>query len=453
MNFCPKCNSMVSESAKFCGECGAPLDQEKECPRCNKFFPIGQKFCDMCGYNFTIGQSDEDFESKDIDEYDDVNLDEDNEQEVLLVDAGGSTPYLTISDAIDDCSPNSLIVVKSGNYYENLVIEDEVTIVGENGPDGCPVIHWNPVLTNQSCITVKAEATLQNLKVECPSILEIKHKDVAAIHALSSVKLSQVEISNCALNGIVIEGDENDSIIKECTIRDCKGVGIVVKKEAEASIVNCELSQINKEAIEINYSEATIAFCKIHNNSDNALFLHNDSHTTIVKTDISECGVETGYPAVVIKDCDTYASFDECTFHDVFVDRTIDIYHGAEASLTNCVFTNCTNGVLVEPDSILNMKKCKLDDVLYAITILNTYGCEIESCEISECGTCERPAIFVKSSGPTIRNCKIHDITGDAITFIGECYAEVDSCRFWNIAGEPIQKDEDSDTTIKNCHF
>jgi len=44
---CPRCQSPNPESARFCEECGVPL--ELRCPSCGETVGVGKKFCRSCG--------------------------------------------------------------------------------------------------------------------------------------------------------------------------------------------------------------------------------------------------------------------------------------------------------------------------------------------------------------------------------------------------------------------
>jgi len=44
---CPKCEAQISESNKFCPNCGQNL--KPKCPKCNIDVPMGTKFCPECG--------------------------------------------------------------------------------------------------------------------------------------------------------------------------------------------------------------------------------------------------------------------------------------------------------------------------------------------------------------------------------------------------------------------
>ena len=46
---CPKCGTMNAATMKFCGSCGAPMEEGSNCSKCNTFVPKGTKFCPNCG--------------------------------------------------------------------------------------------------------------------------------------------------------------------------------------------------------------------------------------------------------------------------------------------------------------------------------------------------------------------------------------------------------------------
>jgi len=54
---CPKCNSKIPATSKFCPECGTtltpPLAASITCPKCGKSIPAHSKFCPECGQQIT----------------------------------------------------------------------------------------------------------------------------------------------------------------------------------------------------------------------------------------------------------------------------------------------------------------------------------------------------------------------------------------------------------------
>ena len=54
-NICPKCNAVVPEGMKFCGNCGSPVEQPKTvCPSCGAEVAPGMKFCGICGASLAV---------------------------------------------------------------------------------------------------------------------------------------------------------------------------------------------------------------------------------------------------------------------------------------------------------------------------------------------------------------------------------------------------------------
>lgn len=57
--YCGKCGNLISEGAKFCGRCGAPVPQKqtpkKICPNCGAEFESAMVFCEHCGTKLTAG--------------------------------------------------------------------------------------------------------------------------------------------------------------------------------------------------------------------------------------------------------------------------------------------------------------------------------------------------------------------------------------------------------------
>ena len=49
---CPKCRSENPDDAKFCIECGSPI--EFRCPKCGSTTPVKGKFCKECGQDLSI---------------------------------------------------------------------------------------------------------------------------------------------------------------------------------------------------------------------------------------------------------------------------------------------------------------------------------------------------------------------------------------------------------------
>lgn len=45
---CPNCKHEVEENARFCGECGTPIQQNRFCPECGTALKPGESICEKC---------------------------------------------------------------------------------------------------------------------------------------------------------------------------------------------------------------------------------------------------------------------------------------------------------------------------------------------------------------------------------------------------------------------
>src|SRR6201992_1036066 len=52
---CAACGHRNSAGARFCGECGAPVEVSARCPSCSVANPVGQNFCGSCGADLRAG--------------------------------------------------------------------------------------------------------------------------------------------------------------------------------------------------------------------------------------------------------------------------------------------------------------------------------------------------------------------------------------------------------------
>lgn len=64
---CNNCGAMVSDTAKFCQECGSKIEKKQICSNCGAELLEGAKFCVECGMKVTMQESTNDMESLAID--------------------------------------------------------------------------------------------------------------------------------------------------------------------------------------------------------------------------------------------------------------------------------------------------------------------------------------------------------------------------------------------------
>ena len=54
------------------------------------------------------------------------------EPDTIIVDINGTGEYISIQEAINNSDPEDTVMVKAGTYYESLVINKKITLLGED---------------------------------------------------------------------------------------------------------------------------------------------------------------------------------------------------------------------------------------------------------------------------------------------------------------------------------
>ena len=180
---------------------------------------------------------------------------------------GGSGPgnYSTIQEAIDDASDGDTVFVydDSSPYYENVVIDKSVNLIGENKQttiiDGC------------------------------------KNGDVVKIIA-NQVDINGFTVRNGGLYdaGIFVY-DSHDTSLSDCIISSNNGHGIEVDRTKHASVSNCLISSNKHFGVLIytadgnrqNSNNNIVSNCIISNN-DEGVFIDDAIDNTIMNNDIRE---------------------------------------------------------------------------------------------------------------------------------------------------------------------
>lgn len=87
-----------------------------------------------------------------------------NSGDIITVDDDGDEDYTHIQEAIDAAEPGTIILVYSGTYIENIIMNKQLILIGiEENEEGIPVI--NPV-DSSSTVTITADrCTLNGFKV------------------------------------------------------------------------------------------------------------------------------------------------------------------------------------------------------------------------------------------------------------------------------------------------
>jgi len=152
--------------------------------------------------------------------------------------------YSSIQDAIDDADVGDTIYVWDGTYYENIVIDKTISLVGRD--------------RNNTIIDGSGTGDGIYISADWVSIknLTVKH----CWNGIVFISSSDSTVDNCVILdnsgiGLYFWLCSNNSI-QNCTIRDNNNCGIYIYYSSNFKVANCNLS--NQYCMEIYYSSGNI---------------------------------------------------------------------------------------------------------------------------------------------------------------------------------------------------
>ena len=282
-------------------------------------------------------------------------------------------PYKTINDAVLNCTEGDTIFVFNGTYFENIIIDKRISIIGE----GNVIIDG---MYDDFCINIiDSGVVLKDLiiknsggfKDNCSLLIESDHNLIIDLEIYRS------------RTGLLIE-EGNDNQIKNSTFYS-NGEGIKIESSSNIQIIDCvfyhnsfatEAHHSNNVEITNSYyhtngigillnksSNINISKSAVYNNNDNQGGLLMNFCENVV---IYNCNFEHNGFGIIINDC-----------NDIFIMYSDFILHNHEAfwiktksdniNIENCeIFDNIRFGILVY-NGKLNLKNNNLYNNLFGL--------------------------------------------------------------------------------------
>jgi parallel beta-helix repeat protein len=362
--------------------------------------------------------------------------------------------YKTISEAIKNASPNAQIQVAPGVYYENIVIDKTLQIIGiGKGVDTVILSADSPCLIMQTEV-----ATMSNLTLRAQVKLQEGKRFVAVDIPQGQLVLEGCSVTSSAGSGIDIHGSTANPIIRRCQIQDSKEYGISIRENAQGIIENCNITdnkwagiyvseesnpaiqhcQIYKSKegggllVEQN-GRGLVEYCNFFGNAKAAIEIRQNSNPTI-----RCCQIHDGIIGIIVhdngqgtvEDCDIFrisVSEDErteafagidisgnsnpviqnCQIHDG--KSGINIYKNGQGVIKDCsLFNNNFPGIQINEGGNPVIQKCKIYDGKSAGILIDSGG----QGTIEDCIICDNDlsGIEIRQGGnPSIRHCQIHN--------------------------------------------
>jgi parallel beta-helix repeat protein len=195
------------------------------------------------------------------------------------VDDDGGADFTGIQDAINNAKDGDTIIVHSGVYYENVVVDKLVTLRGI----GHPVVDASG---SDSAITLTADGiTLVGFTATNSGSFEI----AAGIMVTSNDNtITGNNVSNNNYGGIFLWDSSNNNTITGNNVSNNSKDGIWLWNSSNNNITGNKVSNNNNDGICLwDSSNNTITGNKVSNNNGCGIFLDDSSNNTITGNNVS----------------------------------------------------------------------------------------------------------------------------------------------------------------------
>lgn len=200
----------------------------------------------------------------------------------------------SIQEKIDTSHDGDTITVNSGTYHEELVINKNITLIGESKDKASM-----PVISSLDGIGV----------IVCDSTPVLKN----------------FVISNCNSVNVQVTGKNTHAVFEYCKIHSSKITGVAVLEKGNASFVDCDIHDNGRtedfdehngcaEVVIIEGASAQFKNCRVHDTRSDYLF----GISTSGKGFFSGCNFYNGEEGFSISN-NAIATFENCRMHDVRV--------------------------------------------------------------------------------------------------------------------------------------
>jgi parallel beta-helix repeat protein len=247
---------------------------------------------------------------------------ENNENnKILYVGGTGTGNYTSIQNAINDAERGNKIFLYNNIYYENIIIDKSIDLVGENkdltiidGVEQGSILNLTANWINISRITIKnSDKDIINT-----SYVGINIKDINNIYVNNTI------ILNCAIP-INME-NSNNILIQHTTIID-NILGIYIYNSSNNRINHCNISNITSDGITFYRSSFNIITNCIIKENINAVSLRLSSNNTLTNNIFSNNSVY-GVNIVIVLTTDNITSENNIIFKNNFENNSINAHDG-----------------------------------------------------------------------------------------------------------------------------
>ena len=180
----------------------------------------------------------------------------------LIVDPSDKSCFATLNEAVADAMDGEKIMVKPGEYRENLIVDKQIYIIGDGPMDDIRIVGdgINPVIVAQSPLLNLRNLTLINSSgkvptIECASgICDAKYCTMnGGYFGVTGLSGARISVDNSSITGTVnggIHGVECIGVtVADTLIEKCSGIGIIAEECQEVFIERATIMDVTPHGI------------------------------------------------------------------------------------------------------------------------------------------------------------------------------------------------------------
>jgi parallel beta-helix repeat protein len=195
-----------------------------------------------------------------------------------VVSPGGKCS--SINAALQQAKAGDRIMVKTGLYRENLVINKTIELIAE----GSPVIESSG---DNHCIWMQTDyAAVRGFTLQCRA--KIEDIKIAVYVPQGQLVLEHCDITSDSLSCVNVCGKGSHVILRECKIYDSKdGAGVFIYDQATGQLEDCDIFGNAHAGVEIRTGgNPVIRRCTIKNNRYWAVRVRDNGRGTVEDCDL-----------------------------------------------------------------------------------------------------------------------------------------------------------------------
>lgn len=209
-------------------------------------------------------------------------------QDVITVDPATGQGHTTISDALMSAADGAVILVRTGQYSETLVLTRAVTITAEDGPGTVRVVS----ASGPAVVLAADSGALSGLIVESQD-----PESPAVVVTDGQLSFTECQIGAAAWSAVYATG-RGTILMRGCEVRNPAGAGVVVTSSGGNLLDSCRLAEAGTSGVVIaEHGELVMRACGVRDAGGNGICLNGHGRITVTDTTITR----TAKPAVAVE--------------------------------------------------------------------------------------------------------------------------------------------------------